>query len=38
MDAIIKFSSAEFNLDLFKKTASLVKGNDTDITIAVRTT
>lgn len=35
MDAIIRFSSTEFNLDLFEKLAALLQGKNADITIAV---
>ena len=35
MDAIIKFSSTEFNHELFEKIPALLKGKNADITIAV---
>ena len=35
MDAVFKFPSSEFNEDLFKKIAALLKGRYADITIAV---
>ena len=36
MDAIFKVPSSEFNEELFKKIFALVKGTNSDITIAVK--
>ncbi|CAN5361771.1 hypothetical protein BH11BAC3_BH11BAC3_06690 [soil metagenome] len=36
MDAVFKVPSSEFNEELFKKILALVKGTNSDITIAVK--
>ncbi len=36
MDAVFKVPSSEFNEELFKKIIALVKGTNSDITIAVK--